>query len=43
LGKKKKKKVERTEREMVGGWWVVEIFTMYSSSFLWWRIGHVGV
>jgi hypothetical protein len=36
LGKKKKKKGERNERKK---WWVVEIFTMGKSSFLWWRIG----
>jgi hypothetical protein len=28
---------------MGGSWWVLEIFTMGSSSFMWWRIGHVGV
>jgi hypothetical protein len=27
----------------VGGWWVDEIFTMSSFSFLWWRRCHVGV
>jgi hypothetical protein len=37
----------RGERELIekigGSWWVLEIFTMGSSSFMWWRIGHVGV
>jgi hypothetical protein len=40
---KKKKRGERTERKMGGSWWVLEIFTMDSSSFMWWRIDHVVV
>jgi hypothetical protein len=37
----------RGERELIekmgGSWWVLEIFKMGGSSFMCWRIGHVGV
>jgi hypothetical protein len=40
----RRRRGERELREKMGGsWWVLEIFTMGSSSFMWWRIDHAGV